>query len=111
MARRVSTAPLSGTVPIFSPVAGSKTANVPPLSASTHWPSMKFLSRLSVSLIIVLSQKVRPSCAAQGRHLDLYEDVGLYEFATPSGTCRTRQTIEPFDPDVVDQIDVAFGVT
>ena len=39
MARRVSSAPIFGIVPIFWPVAGLKTSMVSPLSASTQAPS------------------------------------------------------------------------
>ena len=39
IARRVSAAPMLGTVPSSSPVAGLVTASVLPPSASTHWPS------------------------------------------------------------------------
>ncbi len=38
IARRVSAAPIFGTVPIFSPVAGLVTGQVSALSASHHWP-------------------------------------------------------------------------
>ncbi len=39
IAQRVSAAPMSGTVPILRPVAGSSTSSVPRLSASTQAPS------------------------------------------------------------------------
>jgi hypothetical protein len=39
IARRVSAAPMAGTSPIASPVAGFFTTMVLPLSASTHLPS------------------------------------------------------------------------
>src|SRR5437762_2851196 len=41
MARRVSAAPISGTAPIGSRVAGFSTWRVAPLMASTHLPPMK----------------------------------------------------------------------
>jgi len=40
IARRVSCAPMCGTLPSFSPVAGLMTSTVAPSRASHHAPSM-----------------------------------------------------------------------
>ena len=40
IAARVSSAPMKGTVPSTAPVAGLVTGLLPPVRASSHWPSM-----------------------------------------------------------------------